>query len=127
MDLEMMMMNVPVVKMENRNRSGHSSTSASGSCWRRKSRSSGDQHKIQFSTSGESSRMLAISLFLILAYMTPGAFSEYENTWNFYYEQPCCGGSSSSSHNAAASGSSINGQVPHRFHKGTYTILWLYK
>lgn len=71
-------------------------------------------------TSGATtSRMLAVlSLFLIVACWTPGAFSEYENTWNFYYEQPCCGSSP-----AHEMGNNINGQVPHRFHRGRYSII----
>lgn len=32
------------------------------------------------------------------------AFGDYENTWNFYYEQPCCG--------------NTNGQHHLRHHKG---------
>lgn len=35
-----------------------------------------------------------IGLFFVLI---DSAACDYENTWNFYYEQPCCGSSSSSS------------------------------
>lgn len=105
------MINSSIVKMENNN-----------SRRRRQQLQELRQHKqYQWSSSsgsGVTSRMLAaLSLFLILACLTPGAFSEYENTWNFYYEQPCCGSDSSSSHEPPQS---INGQVPHRFHRGRY-------
>lgn len=33
---------------------------------------------------------------LVLLLLSSGMVrADYENTWNFYYEQPCCGGSSS--------------------------------
>lgn len=44
---------------------------------------------------------IALVLFLIIDV----GFCEYENTWNFYYEQPCC--SNSNSHHL-------------RHHKGKY-------
>lgn len=112
----MKMINSPFVKMENIRRRQEQQLQPT--------EEEQSQHKHQWSSSstgrGVTSRMLpALSLFLILACMTPGAFSEYENTWNFYYEQPCCG--STPSHETPTS-NSINGQVPHRFHRGSYSL-----
>lgn len=91
---------------------------------RRRRQRQQQQHKFQWSTTSSEMRkvstMAALSLFLVLACMTPGAFSEYENTWNFYYEQPCCG--TTPPHNVASN--SINGQVPHRFHRGRYADMY---
>lgn len=57
-----------------------------------------------------SSCMLVV--FTLLCFiLIDTATCDYENTWNFYYEQPCCGSSSSSS-------------TPHhlRHHRGKFAI-----
>lgn len=43
-------------------------------------------------------------LVLILITFLDNVSSDYENTWNFYYEQPCCG--------------NVNGQHHLRHHRG---------
>lgn len=48
--------------------------------------------------------MKAIFISILLLGLTEFAFGDYENTWNFYYEQPCCG--------------NTNGQHHLRHHKG---------
>lgn len=49
--------------------------------------------------------MKAIIVSILLLGLTELAFGDYENTWNFYYEQPCCG--------------NTNGQHHLRHHKGS--------
>lgn len=39
-----------------------------------------------------------VALVLIILSLVDLAVSDYENTWNLYYEQPCCGGSSNGHH-----------------------------
>uniref|UniRef100_A0A182NI72 Secreted protein n=1 Tax=Anopheles dirus TaxID=7168 RepID=A0A182NI72_9DIPT len=34
--------------------------------------------------------MILTVAFVLVQLLRPGA-GDYENTWNFYYEQPCCG------------------------------------
>lgn len=114
------MINSPFVKMENSRRQPHQQLLLQQNVEKEQSQHKHQQWSSSSTGRGVTSRMLpALSLFLILACMTPGAFSEYENTWNFYYEQPCCG--STPSHETPSN--SINGQVPHRFHRGRYPSL----
>lgn len=35
--------------------------------------------------------MLPILLLMLMTFCVKNASCDYENTWNFYYEQPCCG------------------------------------
>ncbi|KNC20896.1 hypothetical protein FF38_00301 [Lucilia cuprina] len=35
--------------------------------------------------------MLPILLLSLVLFCVKNASCDYENTWNFYYEQPCCG------------------------------------
>lgn len=53
-------------------------------------------------------------LVLILITFLDNVSSDYENTWNFYYEQPCCG--------------NVNGQHHLRHHRGIilHFILFFY-
>ncbi|EAT42480.1 AAEL005996-PA [Aedes aegypti] len=46
----------------------------------------------------ESVALGSVSVLLLLLLLLTGVRSDYENTWNFYYEQPCCGGSSNGQH-----------------------------
>lgn len=48
--------------------------------------------------------MKGILVYFLLLGLADYAFGDYENTWNFYYEQPCCG--------------NTNGQHHLRHHKG---------
>lgn len=34
-----------------------------------------------------------VHIILVIFLIIDVGLSEYENTWNFYYEQPCCGNS----------------------------------
>lgn len=52
-----------------------------------------------------------VHIILVLFLTIDVGFSEYENTWNFYYEQPCC--SNSNGHHL-------------RHHKGKYSLRLLY-
>lgn len=54
--------------------------------------------------------MLLPFLFLFCTIIDT-ATCDYENTWNFYYEQPCCG-----------SGSSNSGPHHLRHHRGKFNI-----
>lgn len=51
-------------------------------------------------------------LLAAVAIMIPAANAEYENTWNFYYEQPCCGPT------AAALNQQKSGPGQHHSHRG---------
>ncbi|XP_058066278.1 semaphorin-2A-like [Anopheles bellator] len=53
--------------------------------------------------------LLLITSFMLLLRCSAG---DYENTWNFYYEQPCCGSGQSSSN-----GIGLNGQHHLRHHR----------
>lgn len=59
---------------------------------------------------------MLLSLLLLLTCGAQQIAGDYENTWNFYYEQPCCSGNDMSSHarhkrgNTNATGSAINTQ-----------------
>uniref|UniRef100_A0A182TTT2 Uncharacterized protein n=1 Tax=Anopheles melas TaxID=34690 RepID=A0A182TTT2_9DIPT len=57
-------------------------------------------------------RLVLTVAFVLLQLLRPGA-GDYENTWNFYYEQPCCGSGQSN-----VGGISINGQHHLRHHRG---------
>lgn len=41
---------------------------------------------------------LGLGALLLLALACGGVRCDYENTWNFYYEQPCCGGNNNGQH-----------------------------
>ncbi|KFB51405.1 hypothetical protein ZHAS_00019881 [Anopheles sinensis] len=56
-----------------------------------------------------SSGLMAILLMGLL--QLHGCSGDYENTWNFYYEQPCCGSGQSNG------GVGFNGQHHIRHHK----------
>uniref|UniRef100_A0A182T0C1 Secreted protein n=1 Tax=Anopheles maculatus TaxID=74869 RepID=A0A182T0C1_9DIPT len=64
--------------------------------------------------------ILAVT-FVLLQLVRPGA-GDYENTWNFYYEQPCCGSGQSN-----VAGIGFNGQHHLRHHRvcGGLQILFL--
>lgn len=51
-----------------------------------------------------------VHIILVLFLLIDVGLSEYENTWNFYYEQPCCGNS--------------NGHHL-RHHKGKYVLAYM--
>lgn len=42
--------------------------------------------------------MLLIQVLVVLLQFVDYAQSDYENTWNLYYEQPCCMGSQGGHH-----------------------------
>ncbi|TMW46100.1 hypothetical protein DOY81_008819 [Sarcophaga bullata] len=42
--------------------------------------------------------MVALQVLLLLLNFVDYAYSDYENTWNLYYEQPCCMGGISQHH-----------------------------
>uniref|UniRef100_A0A1B0CZW5 Uncharacterized protein n=1 Tax=Phlebotomus papatasi TaxID=29031 RepID=A0A1B0CZW5_PHLPP len=39
-----------------------------------------------------------IPCLMVLLLLVDTAQSDYENTWNFYYEQPCCGNTNGQHH-----------------------------
>lgn len=41
---------------------------------------------------------LSVLVFVLVTIIVDTAVSDYENTWNLYYEQPCCGGSTAGHH-----------------------------
>lgn len=58
------------------------------------------KHTKNTSSTIENLKLLSMGLFMQLFYVilvlfliTDFGVCEYENTWNFYYEQPCCGNS----------------------------------
>ncbi|KXJ74540.1 hypothetical protein RP20_CCG013423 [Aedes albopictus] len=60
----------------------------------------------------ESVAVGSVSILLLLLLVLDGVRCDYENTWNFYYEQPCCGGST-------------NGQHHLRHHRGKFKVALL--
>uniref|UniRef100_A0A182FE95 Uncharacterized protein n=1 Tax=Anopheles albimanus TaxID=7167 RepID=A0A182FE95_ANOAL len=55
-------------------------------------------------------------LLLLVSVQLQGIAGDYENTWNFYYEQPCCGSGQSNS------GLGLNGQHHLRHHRADGTL-----
>lgn len=65
--------------------------------------------KTHFSTLPSS--IVAYACVLVLFFIFDSVWCDYENTWNFYYEQPCCGSSTGyNSHHV-------------RHHRGEYTAI----
>ena len=67
--------------------------------------------KIKLLTKNMSSNYLLLFMCVFLCGTVDYAVSDYENTWNFYYEQPCCG--------------NTNGQHHLRHHRGKHLVEFL--
>lgn len=54
---------------------------------------------LSFSSSSATTKStIAVIVGVLVLSLVDLAVCDYENTWNFYYEQPCCGGSTNSHH-----------------------------
>lgn len=64
----------------------------------------------------EHNQQLCMTLLFLVFYVMYAA-CDYENTWNFYYEQPCCGGAN----NVGPNGIGAAGNGPHnaKYKRGT--------